>query len=526
MSVPTVAPFARVRAIAVAVAAFACLAAMRTTAVAAWQPADLRPSHSGLEDVLARSALATGTLDARFAQRRERWTYANGAHRLAVRVAVRGADYRVTIPLGEAVYEAGRSQGVPWRGDANGIVHATYSEDQGDALDRVPRALFPLDHADLSLAGETAGPSPAWVIADSPRHDKPHWLYVERSTGAIVREVVREGARTVVTTFDRFERDAGALRPRRWHVEDGTHANAIDVRVDEIVPGIVDERAVAVPRTQHVFAPLGSTANGVISLPARFVGRTIVVDVALDGSKQQMILDTGTASITLDSATARRHGWQPVLEHATVPRMTVGGLGLANVSVLAIPFGPYAGATGILGLDFFFGHVVHVDYANARVDVLEPAIADAVFQDPRNTVIAANVDEGLPLVGASFGKASGERFAIDTGSPHLYVLEPFVRRWSGEIARHWSPAAFPGGASAANVDYLEGSIRVAARRVDAFEFGGVRFRGATVGVEERNGLGNAIAIPLDGIIGTDELQHFDLWFDYDRARVALRRNGR
>ena len=136
---------------------------------AEWAPPGLQPARAALADVLAANARATGAAEPAFAQRRERWTYANGALRLPVEVAVKGDDFRAEVALGGARYAAGRARGVRWRADANGVAHATLSDLQGDALDRLPQSPFGWAAADCALAGETRGPHPAWVIVDRPR---------------------------------------------------------------------------------------------------------------------------------------------------------------------------------------------------------------------------------------------------------------------------------------------------------------------------------------------------------------------
>ncbi len=237
------------------------------------------------------------------------------------------------------------------------------------------------------------------------------------------------------------------------------------------------------------------------------------------------MLDTGTASIMLNRQIAETQPAGVVLEHVTVPVMTVGSLALTDVSTLAIPL---PGIDGILGYDFFLGHVVHVDYANQRVEVMTPAAAQAVFADPSNTVIDASFNEGIPLVHAAFGPAFGDRFALDTGSSPLLVLAPFIRRYAHEIDSRWTPAWFqtPRTAPTIVARYLEGSVMLGARKVSSFQLGPAAFRDVIVGVELPNRLRDAIDIPLDGIIGTDELSSFEWWFDYDRGRIAVRRNNR
>ena len=506
--------------------ALACAAALQSNASAEWRPPDVHATKASLSDVLSAYAKAAGKPDTAFAQRRERWTYVNGEHRIAVRVAVRGEDFHATMALGTAQYSAGRLGALRWRANANGIAHATLSDDQGDALDRIPQSVFAFDAADCALAGESDRFGPAWVVVDRAPRDKPHWFYVDKSSGLIAHEITREGARTNVTAFDRFEPASGARRPRHWHVSNGKEAQDLDVTVDAVEPQAISETDVAPPSVQRTFAVPSPPPSGVVTLPAHFRGRTIFVDVAADGRKLDFILDTGTASITLDSRVAARRGWTPLLEHATVPQMTIGPLVLANVSTLAIPLDiGYGALDGILGYDFFVGHVVHVDYANQRVDVLTPQAAEKAFADPRTYVAPANFDEGIPLVHAEFGAAAGDRFALDTGSSHLFVLAPFEQRHAKEIAARWTPASLHGGRGISEERYLEGSIVVVPRRVPSFTLGPQRFDGLTVGIEQSNNRRDAIDIPLDAIVGTDEMSAFEWWFDYDGGRIGLRRNN-
>jgi len=503
-----------------ALAASAFVIVSGTHASAEWRPPDLRPTSASQTEVLATYAKAAGVVERRFAERRERWTYVNGSRRLPVQVTVRGADFRAALALGTAQYSAGRSDGVRWRADANGITHATLSDDQGDAVDRLPQSIFPFPTTDCELAGESNRFGAAWVLADRAPRDKPHWFYVDKANGTIEHEITREGARTVVTTFDRFEPVGGARRPQHWRVSDGDAANDLDVTVDSIVPEALGEVDVAIPQLRRTFAAI-PLESGAVRLPAFFMRSRIVVDVDLDGQHAPFILDTGTASITLDRRVAERRGWSPVLEHATVPQMRVGALTLSDVSTLAIPMGP----PGILGYDFFAGHVVHIDYAHGTVEVLTPEAARSAFADPGNAVMAAYFDEGIPLVRAAFGSASGDRFVLDSGSPSLYVLEPFARKYAGEIAAHWSPATFPGGRTQLESQYLEGSIVVNARRAALFGFGPWLFENVVVGVQDQNSRPDGLDMLFDGIVGTDEMAAFEWWFDYDGGRIAMRRNS-
>jgi hypothetical protein len=508
---------------AAAALAFACAAVVAafSAARAEWRPPDVHATTATLRDVLAAYAKAAGTPDPRYAQRRERWTYANGERRFPVQVGVRGADFRASVALGSERYSGGRDEGVRWRANPNGIAHATLTDDQGDAADVLPQSVFPFATAGCELAGESDRFGPAWVLLDRAPRDRPHWLYVDKASGAIAHEITREGRRTIVTAFDRFESMGSSRRARHWRVSDGNAEHDLDVTVDALEPGAVEPVDVAIPQTRRVFAPASPPPNGVVTLPTHFRRLTIFVDVSVDGTRTEFVLDTGTASITLDRRIAQRRGWGPVLEHASVPHMSAGALRLDDVSTLAIPL---PGIEGILGYDFFFGHVVHVDYVHERVDVLTPAAAEPVFRDPQTYVAPAYFDEGSPLVRASFGPAAGDRFILDTGSQQLFVLAPFAHRYEQRVAG-WAPASFRFGGREMTPTYLEGSIHVEARTAPDFTLGPFRFAPLVIGVEARNDRADAIDIAADAIVGTDQLGMFDVWFDYDGGRIALRRNA-
>ncbi|HEY0393387.1 MAG TPA: retropepsin-like aspartic protease [Candidatus Elarobacter sp.] len=508
-------------------AAFACaaLAALSAAASAEWRPPDVRATKTTPADVLGAYAKWAGTPDPRFAQRREHWTYVNGERRFPVQVAVRGDDFRATVALGGERYAGGRDNAVRWRANPNGITHATLTDDQADAVDVLPQSVFPFALADCELAGESERFGSAWVLVDRAPRDKPHWFYVEKASGALAHEITREGRRTIVTAFDRFESIGSARRARHWRIDDGDRGHQLDVTVDAIEPGPVQPVDVAIPQTRRTFTAPSPPPNGVVTLPAHFLGRTIFVDVDVDGSRGQFVLDTGTASITLDRDLAERRRWGPVLEHASVPHMRVGALRLDDVSTLAIPLGGlHPALDGILGYDFFFGNVVHVDYEHNRVEALTPQAAAPAFADAHTFVVPAYFDEGSPMVHAAFGPAAGDRFILDTGSPQLFVLAPFVRRYEQRVAA-WRPDGFGGGRRDMIASYLEGSIHVAARSVSDFRLGPFTFAPFTVGVEERNDRADAIDIAADAIVGTDQMAKFDWWFDYDGGRIAVRRNG-
>ena len=67
--------------------------------------------------------------------------------------------------------------------------------------------------------------------------------------------MTRDGGRTIVTAFDRFEPRGGALRARHWHISDGERGNDLDATLDAVEPGAVAHAALAPPAPRRVFAP-------------------------------------------------------------------------------------------------------------------------------------------------------------------------------------------------------------------------------------------------------------------------------
>lgn len=493
-------------------AGVACVA---TPANAAWTPANLHSSSATLEDVLRRMTDAAGAPRAGFERRRERWTYAVGMAHLPVEVAVRDDDFRVTVLAGSARYRAGRRSGMPWRADANGIAHGTFGDLQGDAIDRLPHALFPFAVTDCSLAGVTAGSAPAWAIAYRPAGDRPRWFFVDQGSGHVIREVTREGKREISIRYESFVRVDGIVRPMRWRVSDGDRANAFTATADAVEPGAVTADDIAPPLGTEVF----TAADEAMPLHARFSGKRIEVNAIVAGRGAHLLLDSGTQSIMLDRDFLARAGYPTLLEHAVVSSIRVGPLTAKDVSVLSVPLG----FDGILGYDFFVGHVVHIDYREERVEVLSRLAAEPLFADPHALVVRADYSEGLPLVHGRIDEAEGDRFALDIGSPHLYLFAPLLARYAMQTAR-WTLSTFPWTRSQyETVSYLEGSVEMEAHSVTGLDLGKLRLTGLIVGVELTNRRSDAIEIPFDAIVGTDALQSLEIWFDADGRRVAFRR---
>lgn len=274
------------------------------------------------------------------------------------------------------------------------------------------------------------------------------YLFLDERSGAIVREQLRDGKRVVTTTFDRFETADGETRPRHWTVDDGRKETRLDVTV-ESEAAAASPADVASASQKRIF---GSTAGRLETayLPADFDRGTLYLRTMIGATPRRLLLDTGTAGIIVDPYVANRFGGA-TLEHSELPKITVGPLSLDRASVLVVPLF----ADGILGLDFFLGHTIEIDYPGRRVRVLSEDDADRTFADRDTSTVPIDITPGLPLGHAAFGTAASDSFAIDTGSPRLHVMRPFETQFAAEIALHWTPFGAPFVES-----YLEGSIEL------------------------------------------------------------------
>ena len=120
--------------------------------------------------------------------------------------------------------------------------------------------------------------------------------------------------------------------------------------------------------------------------------------------------------------------------------------------------------SGILGYDFFFGHVVQVDYAHQRVEVFPRESAEAVFAEREHHGARGERREGLPLVGR-------HRCGLVRPLRARYRLRPAGRARTVSAApreRHrraletLAPARAP-----ATLRFLEGTLRIRRERAGA-----------------------------------------------------------
>ncbi|MDQ2857572.1 MAG: hypothetical protein M3R53_02840 [Candidatus Eremiobacteraeota bacterium] len=469
-----------------------------------WEPPGIHPSDTPLATVFAKARDYAGASTVDYADRVERYAVsANGITFDAVST-VHGDDFAVRATIDGETYSFGRSGGNHWRQTPRGLVHLVRSDVQGDDLDRWPTAALPLS-ARCIVAGETQSPA-AWVLLDRREGDIPHWFYVDERSGAIVREITREGRRVETTTFDDARAVNGVTRPFHWHV-DGP-GGALDVHVTAVEPQRVEAAAAALPHSATDTFPHPVRAQNV---PSTFDHDRIFVTANVEGTPLRLLLDTGTPQIVVGEATARKLHKRVVLGHTTLRDVAVGDLAARSV-----PAGVVGEnwVQGILGYDFFAGRIVHIDYEHARVETL-PRESFTAPSDART--LESPFDEGMPVVPARVGDVASTRFVLDTGSARIVILDGTLRRAHRVFAD--LDASALGGAR--TIRFLEGPIDVERAALRSLILGGQRFSTESADMQTHTTRFDA-EFPIDGIIGTDLLSHLEWWFDADGGRTWFR----
>jgi len=464
------------------------------------------PTDATLADVRALYERGSGVAEHAYTERIERYRSTGRDVVFSSTAVVRDGDFRLTSMLGAAAYESGRRSGRRWRRTPSGVVRIIESDVQGDDLDRWPVAILGFEFERSVVAGETPGPNKAYVLDYAPDGELPHWLYVDASTGLVRREVSRDGSRVATYDFDDFRLTDGVRRPFRWRV--GGAGAPLDVVVDDVSERVVAENEVALPpSTTNGFA-LGSDA--IVRLPASFQRDRIDVDVSIDGRPAKFVLDTGTTQVLIDGGVAHRFGLTETLDHVIAPSMAVGRLTATAVPVLTVGLGPGWGFDGILGNEFFLGHIVHVNYRDRYVDV----VPHDLFEPPAGaSIIPVSCAEGMPIAAGAIDGIAGTRFALDTGSLDIVVPWYFTEHDARGATLHARDVGGNGRSS-----YLEGPTVTRRALVPNVTVGPFKIPDPVIDIEMTN-RGTTLDIPLDAIVGTSVLSQLDLWFDYDNGRV-------
>jgi predicted aspartyl protease len=430
-----------------------------------------------------------------------------------------GKDVRETTTLGPLSYERGVYRGVRWEQNRNGITF-TYAgvHDQRDAIsDRAFRDSG--DDRNVHLIGDSLALN-AYVVEINPAAGRHEWLFIDKRTGNIARREYVERRRRYSSTYDDYRPVEGVPEPSRVRTTDSLGNEREQILASRVLDTTPDVKDVDMPPSRHIVEfPARETA---VRLPVRFVNGLAVVRVIVGRGAYDFLLDSGAAGIVIDPFVVEQQGLESYGRRigatlgtfpettTIVPQMTVGGLRMRNVvtRVVQVPFhiDNRTRLAGLLGFDFFADTVVHLDLHKNFAEALSPDR----FRAPADTSsVTLGLDDKTPAVHVRAGNANG-RVVLDTGANRTVFETVFAERGD------FSPDRV---ASTLHVRGMGGFATAETTRVPAFELGGIWTRDATADVSNAD-LGTE---DVDGIVGTDLLRSYELWFDYRGGTVHLRR---
>jgi len=506
------------RLLGFAVVAYALCALPASAAAIDDPPGGLIPSSITLAKVRALFERAHGVPHTKNATTLEDWRLLQDGQNGTFRVWRQGKDYRESTTLGSLVYENGVHAGTRWQQNRNGITFTFSGIHERDAIDE--RAWLSRDTNDVHLIGDSLETN-AYVIEVNPPSGRHEWLFIEKRTGVIVRRERVERHRRYVTTYDDFKQFDGTLEPSRARTTDSLGNEREQTIVSRTLDTSPDPKDVAMPPSRRTIVEFPAGAS-VVQLPVRVANGLFVVRVGIGAHTYDFLLDSGAAGIVIDPSVAEALGIERYGSHigstlgtfaeetAVVPLMTVGALHMHNIvtRVVPVPFhaDDHTRIAGLLGFDFFADAVVHIDHEHNQVDVHQPA----TFHPPADvTAVPLALDDKQPAIHAKVGTVVA-RVIIDTGANRTVLQSAFADRADISSDKAAIVAKFRG----------VGGIGTATTvRVKSFEFAGttlteplIDISSSELGVED-----------IDGVLGTDILHDYDVYFDYRANTVYLHR---
>jgi hypothetical protein len=268
----------------------------------------LKPATVSLHDVIAKynAALKSEQVETGY----ELWHVSSGGLAGTEEDIYDRSDYRDTRVLGPFQTAEGRLGKQSWVQNENGytvLMHGAHHMD-ATSSDALQDAINGKETDYVKLLGEISAPKPAYVVEVAPPGGRHEWLYIDATSGALVRKDRLVEGLHYVTTYGDFRTTNGVVRPWHIHSSDGRPGNDYDAQMTTFTPNTPPDRnlfAIPTDRRNVVEFPPGVSA---VRLPARIIDGSIVVTATIDGRGLDFALDSGSSSVVLDSSVARQLG--------------------------------------------------------------------------------------------------------------------------------------------------------------------------------------------------------------------------
>ena len=373
------------------------------------------------------------------------------------------------------------------------------------------------------------------LLKVSPEHGRAVTFYLEKNANLPARQERRIGDETVTTYFSDWRLVDGLRVPfqQRESTGDPKYDSTLklqQVRIDTPVQELTFQRPEESPRDFQF-----TSGSGARNIPFELYNNHIYMQVRMNGSARQFLLDTGAGITVVDKGLAEAekltlHGPFPItgaggstdVAWTRVKSFNVPGVSLTNqvVGVIALDgLRPLTGRRidGILGYDFLSRFVVEIDYVNRSINLHE---ASSYEYEGSGEILPITLIGSVPYLRTSIvqnGRSPIEgEFNIDTGSTGSLTLNaPFVN--SHQLLK------FTSKTMSVPLSGVGGSAEQRIGRVGELRLGRLIIKDPITGFSQSE-QGDFASTNFDGVIGNEVLRRFDVVVDYSRRRLILRPN--
>ncbi len=273
---------------------------------------------------------------------------------------------------------------------------------------------------------------------------------------------------------------------------------------------------------------------------------------------QLLELDSSVSGILLDEKQAAKAGVQPLTPGATtvpytgfVDRIKIGSVEYHDCPVRVVDSSTLAKANGLIGLDLFRDHLIHIDYPDQSVTLsplpatplTPPAGERAIVTPTDKDWTQIYVDGANILVPALINKQGPVLFVLDTGAPRT-VLSPDVtsrtldkssdatvplQGTSGTVVK-FIPKEGGGDLNRADIYSANGTLLKVSRPVKfpLYRFAGSEVPNRSAVTFDLTPKSHATGVEVSGLLGFDVLRGFLIDINYRDgvARILFDQNRR
>ena len=278
----------------------------------------------------------------------------------------------------------------------------------------------------------------------------------------------------------------------------------------------------------------------------------------LNNDNQLLELDSSVSGILLDEKQAAKAGVQPLTAGATtvpytgvINHIRIGSAQYRDCPVRVVASATLAGANGLIGLDLFRDHLIHIDYPDQSVTLSPlPVVPLATPGNERSLVTPTDkswsqiyVDGSNILVPTLINKQGPYLFVLDTGSVRT-VLSPDaishtlekssdatipLRGISGAVVKV-IPKEGDGDPNRADIYSYDGSLLKVSRpaKFPLYRFAGTEFPDPATISFDLTPKSHVTGTEVSGLLGFDVLRSFLIDINYrdGLARILFDQNRR